>query len=150
MSVMNIITQKYKCRMYKNHVQGWDVLCKLLAASWICPFECYRERRKSGTHFRLFCLVMATLTRWQLQTKLLLQYCQWGFLYFWLGFYVAFVGLWIGLWANSARHLLLKGQVWGRGSWWREELIQWEAFLKSLAHRPNRKTRIIAFLKERR
>lgn len=115
MSVMNIITQKYKCRMYKNHVQGWDVLCKLLAVSWICPFECYRERRKSNTHFWLFCLVMAKLTRWQLQAKLLLQYCQWGFLYFWLGFYVAFVGLWIGLWANSARHLLLKGQVWGRG-----------------------------------
>lgn len=91
------------------------------------------ESEESPTHFRLFHPVTAKLTRCQLQINLL-QYCQWRVS-------VLPFGLLCGIrwplnWPviqglkKSARHLLLKGQVWG----WREELIQWEAFRKSLAH----------------
>lgn len=78
---------------------------------------------------------MAKLTRCQLQTNLLLQYCQWrvSVLLFGLLCGVHWPLNWPQGLKKSARHLLLKGQVWGCGSGWREELIQWEAFRKSLA-----------------
>lgn len=70
LSVMNIIKQNYKHRMYKTMSKGemCFVNCWLFPESvHLCIF--YRERIKSDTHFQLFLLVMAKHAMCQLQAE---------------------------------------------------------------------------------